>query len=449
MSNAVQEEMEVGLGVKSFENIIPRLRDKRGNPIPRHYVSCPTLITPDPEALLETARAFADSPQEGVKLYPWLKSRSALATDANMRQIRDQLYARIEKGNDEICGQILPLQQQLSQSDALVAKLASEALPLAANLGLVREPGQQLLPFLSDEPVSLEGLAGELSVPAPRPAAGWFDKIGYKLMCAVGGGSLFGLSLGLLSDKIELVNLSEEWPIIALFVLLGVMLMTIIGGVVSPVMGSIGDAAYRRGIRTISVETAALILKLIFVAAFVWAAIIIESKVEQLGLLKVVTESVTLKGTTISKEELRWVSLMLVVPVIGLYIISGLMEGERRANLAFLMAEQGKRRKAIAQHPRFSSAVAGLEALRTALVARGELKARIEQLEGQLRDDLSIEEKRQLEDLQMDVITHSQDAEKALLALVSDTRRAGPSKDRGWTRFFRLPSFLSRGRNTI
>lgn len=438
----------VASDVRSYENVIPRTRDKRGNPIPRRYISCPTLVTTDPEALLETARVFGDSPDEGLKRYPWLKSRAALAADANMQQIRAQMHARMGTVNEALKEQVKALEKQLARSDELLADLAPEAVSHAAILGLAREPGQSLLPMLGDEPVSLEELAGELSAPTPDPQVGWLDKVGYKLMCAVGGGGLFGLSLGLLSDKIELVDLAEEWPIVALFVVFGIMLVTIIGGVITPITRSIGDSLYRRGIRLPKTEAIAAGLKFAFVAGFVCAAIAIESKVEQLGLLKVVAESSTLQGSTISKAEMLWVSLMLVVPVVGLYLVWGLTEGERRANLAYLRSQQAKRRRLVMDHPGLSGAVAKLEALRIALSVRAELKARIDQLNSEIRDDLTVEEKRQLEDLQMDVITHSRGAEQALLSLGGNRRRLSVGGN-WWARLLGRSHLPFGGRNVF
>ena len=416
----IQDSREVGLGVKSYDNVIPRLRDRRSNPIPRRYVSGPTLVTPDPEALLETARTYATSPQEGARLYPWLKSRAALAADANMRQVRDEMYARIEENNARAIRELEPLEQDLEQAEQRVRQLQPDAIRDAAQLGIERAPSQRLLPFREHEPISLTELAGELGVPTPEPRPSWWDRTGYKLMCALGGGGLFGLSLGLLAGKIELVDFAAEWLVIALFVVFGIMLITVVGGVIWPMMKAIGGSLYRRQIKLPDYSHAVLWFKVIFTLGFVIAAIVIESKVEQLGLLKVVAENSSLHGMQISKSEMLWVSLMLIVPIVGFYIVSGLTEGERLANLVFLEAERAKRRRDLTSDQRFNEAARALEQLCSAIEHRNQIKARLNDIRSQLRFELTLREEQRLEDLQMDVIRYSQEAEDVMLA--ADTR---------------------------
>lgn len=412
----LQESRAIGLGVKAYDNVTPRLRDRKSNPIPRRYVSGPTLVTTDPEALLETARTYANSPQEGARLYPWLKSRAALAADVNMRQVRDEIYARMDEDNQRVLSELDPLQVRLESANERVRALSPEAIRVAGELGLHREQGQRLLPFLPHEPITLEELAGEIGVPAPEAHTSWWNLTGYKLMCAIGGGGLFGISLGLLADKIELVDFAEEWPIIAIFAIFGIMLMSVVGAVIWPVAKSVGGMLFRRVVQFPSFEAWLLGFNVSFLVAFVSAVIIIESKVEQLGLLKVITESTTLHGVSITKGELLWVSLMLIVPVAGFYLVSGLCDGERRACVALLHSELNKKRRKLVDHLGFGAAIRSLEELACAVEHRNAIAAQVEQLKGRLRYELTLEERHRLEDLQMDVIRYSQEAEDVILA---------------------------------
>jgi hypothetical protein len=412
---------EIGTGVKSYDNVIPRLRDRKSNPIPRRYVSGPTLVTTDPEALLDSARAYATSPQEGAKLYPWLKSRAALAADANMRQVRDEMYARMEAANQRVSSEVDPIQSQLELADTRVQALAPEAIRTAGELGLAREPGQRLLPLLAHEPVTLEEIAGEHGVLMPEAHSSWWTRSAYKLVSALGGGGLFGLSLGLLADKIELVDLAEEWPVVAVFVVFGILLMSIVGAVIWPISKSIGGMLFRRLVRLPAFEPWLLGFKISFVFAFVALAIVIESKVEQFGLLKVVSESTTLRGIVITRAEMLWVSLMLIVPVAAFYLVSGLCEGERVASANFLQSEHAKRRRQLVEQPRFGKAVEALEELASAVEHRNAIASQVEQLKSRLRYELTLEERYRLEDLQMDVIRYSQEAEDAMLAAGSSS----------------------------
>ena len=65
----------------------------------------------------------------------------------------------------------------------------------------------------------------------------------------------------------------------------------------------------------------------------VLALVMIESKVEQLGLFKALGEQNSLEGFHIAQGDLFWVSLMLVIPTVACYVVLGFREGERLANL--------------------------------------------------------------------------------------------------------------------
>jgi len=264
--------------------------------------------------------------------------------------------------------------------------------------------------------VSLEELAGEHGLPSPERRPSWAHRIGYRLAAIVGGGAIFGISLGLLSDSLQLVDLSSEWPWLVIWSSLGMTVMALIGAALTPLAQSLGSALFHRSTGWPKLKGVLLSLNTVFLAGIAVAAIEIESRIEQLGIFKSLAERSSLQGIAISRTDLCWVSLMLVVPAVCSYLVLGLIEGERQASLAYLKFLQGVRRKDIRSHPSFAPAAGALERLRRRQAELERQSLAVSTLEAHIRDELSPEEKLQLEDAEMEVAGHSQAVEEFLKA---------------------------------
>ncbi len=294
------------------------------------------LITLDPEALTETADAFTKSAEEGRSRWAWLKAKNAIAASDNASRLGSEFECRRLSENAKAEAMIAKLESDVQETDQALGPLLCELSAVASPLGFSSITERSDLEFLEHEPISLEELAGKHNVPPPEEKLSWIQRTGHKLLAGIGGGTVFGISLGLLTGKLKLLSLSDEWPMILLWSVLGMAVMTLVGASLFPLAKSLGGQLYRQGKYLPWLKGIQCLTTLLVLVGLALAMVMIESKVEQLGLFKALAEQSSLEGVHVSRRELLWVSLMIVIPIVSSYIVLGLNEGERQANLAAL-----------------------------------------------------------------------------------------------------------------
>ncbi|HVT12576.1 MAG TPA: MFS transporter [Fimbriimonadaceae bacterium] len=400
--------------LRPYTNPVPRRRDKKGNPLPRSYTYAPPLISLDADALSEAADALRQNPEQRPNLLVWLKACNALAASDNYRLLVRDTWARIEATNERCQGKLSVLRPRLEQATARETELATRVATLLAGLGLDHRADSPALSFTEDEPVSLEVLAGEHRLPSPELTASWSHRIGYRLLAMLGGGTVFGVSLGLLTGKLELSSLTEEWGWLLFWAGVGMTVLALIGSALTPLAGSIGGALHRQSLRLPWLRGAALAINSLLLVGITTAVIQIECKVEQFGLFRSLSEQTSLQSLTLGRGDLGWVSLMLVVPAACSYLVLGLHEGERRANLATLRSLQERQRQGVRTRPEFAEAAGLLQTLWQAKSERERIQGEMALLESQVRYELTPKERLRLEDAEMEVTGHSLAAEEAI-----------------------------------
>ena len=425
LDNTTQKNGEAPLGLdeiratddpKVFSNVIPLRRDKHGNPVPRRHIFLRPLVTLDPRALVETGEAFLRSPEAGSRHLPWLKSRNAVAADQNVQRTKQAIEQKIASDNVRVqqeIDQLVPVLEswKTRETDAMASAAAAlEGLPIAF------APDAPVLDFGTSEPLTLAEIAGHQGLPFPEPA-GWWERKGYKILSAIGGGIVFGLSFGLLTEKLQLINLRREWPMIMLFALVGITLMTVIEGIFPALGKSLGCALYRRGVKSPRTNSVVFFLNVVFLLGLALTIVLIESRVEQLGIFKGIAASTSIHGIHVSQTDLFWVSLMLVVPVVSCYTILGLAEGHRLANLVHLKGLLAQSRSEIRVSQTFAKAASLHQHMRRAIGERQRLESELENLKQSLRYELTVEEQERLEDMEMDATAHSWATEDLMLSL--------------------------------
>ncbi|MBX3119689.1 MAG: hypothetical protein KF784_11535 [Fimbriimonadaceae bacterium] len=403
-----------------YTNVIPRVRDKDGDPVPRHFVYSPPVLTHDAEAMLEAGTAARESPEDAKRLVPWLLCWNAVAASENVKRLRQDMADSLNERNDMLRRELSEVQDALKQARQDETERASDLAAILAPLGIALRPSASSLELGSDEPCSLEELAGQHGLPSPsqKPSAlyGWL----HKLVAVIGGGTVFGLSLGLLIDKLELASIGEELPLILLFVALGIAVMYLVGSVLTPLATSVGGSLYRLGVKSSFARNTLPWLYGFLLIGLAVAFVVIESKVEQVGLFKGLVESSSLSSMKLTKLEMGFVALTLSLPIVASYVCLGLMEGERKANLTYLAYLQAKAQDSIRQDPRFAEASRLFQHYKLTLLVRTELEEHSKSITSSIRETFTLEELRRLEDQEMDAAGISYAAERALLGQSED-----------------------------
>lgn len=418
--------------VKPYSNMIPRRRKPNAQPIPRWIVGTRPLITLDPQSLSETADAFGVSVQDGARCIPRLKARNAIAASENARSLWLQTEERMAVESAKAQTKLMELEPKCEALAARLEICQAELASLLAPLGLGPVDGRCDLQFQEGEPLTLEELAGKHDLPPPEEHVGWWVRAGYRLLAALGGGTVFGVSLGLLTGKLELYSFEAEWPWMLFWAILGSSVMCLAGASLYPLARSLGDQLYRKGVRLQWVQMLQALLNFMLLIGLVVSLTLIESKVEQLGLFKALGEQSSLKGFRISQGDLFWVSLMLVVPTLASYVVCGLREGERLANLARLKAMRSDLREEIRSRPTFSLVCAQFERIRALSARKEEIEAQIALQKALIRSEPTAQEKERQEDMEMDAALASYDAEDYLLGLCREGEGSSYRKRKPW-----------------
>ena len=427
--------------VRPFSNIIPRHRTKGGQPVARNIVGTRPFLTFDPDSLLQAAQAFASSPEEGYKQFPLLKARNAIGTSENAVSLRQEFEEQMAVGNARSRTAIAELEPKSAELNDVAENLAARLAKLSAPLGLDNICGRQSMDMLDHEPMSLEEIAGKHHLPPPEENSSWANRVGYRLLCAIGGGAFLGLGLGLLTGKLELYSLSEEWPMVLLWIAPGIALMAIAGESLFALSKSLGTQLHLLSLQVSWAKNAVLAATLFMLAGLAAAYVTIESKVEMLGLFRAIGEESSLQGFRIAQRDLFWVSLLVILPVAACHVIQGLREGQRLANLGHLKALRTEMRQALRSGEMFASVCELHQRLLDAREDKDAIEGQIQYLQSSISTDFTATQKLRLEDMDMDAAIASYDAEEFMLSMCpnSDSFRSRPG--RGLLRWLRTKLF--------
>lgn len=408
-----------------FSNVIPRKRSKEGHPVPRHHVYMLPVVTHDADALRAVAETSKESPEDALRHMPWLMAMNAIAAAENVKTLRDDIVAAKNNRNERARSDLSRLRPELENAKSEERSLSKSLATALAPLGLdVREVHPRT--YIDEGLSTLDELAGEHGLPSPEEKLrGMYGRL-HRLTAILGGGALFGMSLGLLTGTLELYSLSEEWPHLLLFIALGSAVMLLVGAALFPLGRAVGDGLYRLGVSSSSFRHMLPITHLLLLLGLSIAFVVIESRVEMLGLFKALTEDASLISTALSQRDLLWVSLILSLPVVASYVVLGMIEGERKANLCKLLSLKADERKRVLDHDLFGQACGLHEELKVARERKTILETNILHLESSIETGLTTVELHRLEDTEMDAIAASYAAEKSLLKSSFDarTRRA-------------------------
>ena len=405
----------------TFTNIIPRRRDKYGNPIGRKHVSTPPIASQDAEALSALAETSKEDPEQAKRHMPWLLSVSAIACAENAKAIEQDEIDALNARNDErkqVIEKLSPLVKELKVEERdLATDLAESVAPFGQSVASV----QGGLNIESSLP-TLEEIAGEHNLAAPEEKLsglyGWFHR--YIAIC--GGGSLLGLGLGLLTGTLELTYIEEQVPALVLFLMLGMAISYMIGAALMPLSIGAGEGLTRMGMSNPKLKFLLPLVHIVMLIGLAISFIVIESKVEQLGIFRGLVESTSLTSELLTKSELLWVSLTLVLPLVSSYIVLGLIEGSRRANLCKLLAIRAECRKKLLEDVRLPKA-ARLQVEHSSVAGElSELASKISATENSIEQELPPRAKDRLENAQMDATGHAWAAQEALMKAGGDER---------------------------
>lgn len=399
---------------RSISHPIPRNRDTHRNPKARTIVAAFTQVSLDADALLDVATAYRRGEEESERLYGWLKAKNAIAAQGHVQDVRDQIERDRHVLNGHLASELDRLKDERRELRIREAGCAPEAHMLAAQLGIEWKAPCSVLPLAHNEPVSLRELAGQEGYPEPQSENHVESKTLHRL-ASVGGGVLFGISLGLLSGQIEMTSLDRQLVPLLILCATGIVVMMIIGAAVVPIARLCGGRLYQTGVtlqRMKSVAGWTWIALLVFLSG---AMLFIESKIEQLGLLKGLTESSSYHGVHISSGDLGWVSLMLILPVMSFYVLTSIAAGYHGSNVCKLEGEWKRRRNEFVAGAQFGRLIQLCTLLKPITSQLAAVESEIKSVESRIRWTKTQSELEREEDVETDSIAYSREFEMCLV----------------------------------
>lgn len=424
-----------------YSNVIPRRRTKTGDPVPRRIVHLRPLMTLDREAI----RGLLEQGGLGDGNLPALarvKLASAVAAAENARIVKEELLAKKTAEREQIEAQLRHLESQLTSIRGQIASDEHHLAALTAGFGL-KSLDRENLSFASDEPVSLDVLAGRHGLPMTGSGSSMLSS-GYKLLAGIGGGIVFGVSLGLMTGKLELASLDDELPWLILWSSIGITVMTLVGSCLYPLAQSLGQSLFVLQVKQPDMVKIVAVAQALVLAALTLGFLRIESLIESIGLLRGIMEQNILAAFHLTASDSAWASLMLALPTIGSYVILGCRDGHRRATLAHLLSMRQDCITSIIESEQFSRAAALHRRVQRSRDQQARVVDRLTELHGQLRTEFTEEELYRLEDMEMDAAAASWEAEDVLFSMVPGLKRNRGVKSRSLcSRITRL--FCGRG----
>lgn len=400
-------------GYPPFSNEIPRRRNRRGDPVPRNYVFIRPLISYAFEALKSFAKDLPSEPEEASKGFVYLKSLNAVEAMKHAGGLTSSLYQALNEKNAKLETRVQELEPVYLEKLERSLEAKADAAAARSLIGLPGSDGSPMLEFGESEPASLEEIAGEHGLPSPERDGGLKLKLPAITLL---GGSVLGISLGLLINKIELADLSKEWLLMLLFCIIGCGIMAAMELALFGLGQSIGTDLYLRSMQSAKAKLWLVWTSLAALAAFMAACIMIDSRIERIGLFKSAAEDASLHAVALNPHDLNWVSLMLVVPAVCCFVVLGVKEGKRKANICKLMALRHEMRKALRAEPAFIDAAMKQAKAYVQAELAANASSRVQEAKCQISEDLPLEDRQQIEDTEMDAIAHSWAAEDAMVA---------------------------------
>lgn len=373
----------------------------------------------DPEALLQAA---ADPCADGARRV--LAAKLALAAAEDVRKAAKLLREECERrdaARSETLAETIRLRDELaSRRDACAAALKG----LCARAGWRVEGGE----LVEVEPETLEETAGRLGLSAPNERTGWWERAGWRLLSILSGGPILGLGLGTLIGKLETLEPAHEGAPMLLWAMLGSAIVAAVGSCLYGLGSGLGeslvlaepDASRSARRKAVLCGWALALLGAAFVA--------VESSVERFSLLRALRASTSFETQALGSADLFVVSLVVVLPSVACSALSGVLAGERRANLARLRAAGAENRRSRRRRPESVLAAMLLSALEAVEAEVRRLEERASSLASE-RGGPTESERQLLGDLCADALLASYRAEDELWGPRPDSNRlAAPAK---------------------
>ncbi|MFN8140409.1 MAG: hypothetical protein U0R49_11490 [Fimbriimonadales bacterium] len=411
----------------------PRPRNARREVEGRTYLFKQPLLVHDPESLLELCDQIIADPQVAKRYMPRTKARNAVAAASIAEGLRSDFEARRLSDNTELKARIGKLEAERTVLAEKAELLSSSLAVRLAPLGVSLDTSKESLSFGDDEPVSQSALAGRHMTTVSQLMRGLPL---LKLLAALVGGAAVGINLGLVTDTIQLSDIGREWPILLLWVSIGVVLMLLTGTSLFTLATKGGAAVFWSRMRNGRCWIAAAVEAMLLLALLASVIVVTESTVERTGLFKALTESQSLTSVKLSQTDLMMVSLLMVLPVVAFYVVTGIIYGDTLAKQTFLSCELEKERKAVRETEAFSLAAGEFQVLRSLLNRIASLDAAIAEWRAKVRDGLTTTERELLHDAASDAFGASWELERTIYEhLDSESAVAVSAPKAPWQRF--------------
>jgi len=413
----------------------PFNRDRHGNPIPRRQVYFRPVVTLDGQALVDAAEAAAESDEKALAGLVRAKAVNAVKAAENAREVEESIHRHMEYKNALAEERIQALEVELAKAEQVETDARAKSAEACAHARIEFRPDSPTIQFAENEPASVEELAGSEGVASPKAEPSLLSRLWWKFVATFGAGAVFGIGLGALIGGVEVSALSDEMGKSGFWIAIGIVVMAIVGIPMGKQAEYVGASMTRRGFRFPWLGWANVANGLLLLAGIAFAIIKIESKVEQLGLFKSIRAESSLEGVILSQADLFWVSLMLVVPIVAAYVISGLGDGERAASRDYLLSVRRGKRDELIRTEEYATAMRLHEYLCSAMRERARVEADIARFKAMIRYDRTQDEDYRIEDVQNAAAAASHDAEDFLL-FVSGVTRYRPRRKglRSWLR---------------
>ncbi len=397
--------------VKNTGHWKPFNRDAEGNPKTRTRIVSPSLIQHDADAALELADALKEGVGDSGQLLKCQAIKNAIKADRNATALREHLVNERNANNERIKKELVEVDKKRDDFLEKESQIAPEAERLLQTLNLQWKGPGVISPLAPDEPISVEALAGLENIPNQLVES---NSRSLDACAVVGGGTVLGVSLGSLLGQLELSNIANEVPQFAILALCGMAIMGLVGGWLKPLAHTVGGVIYRVGVGSPVFKGLVAATWVLLLAVSSYACIAIESKVDQNGLFKAIAEGRRLTVVVLDRSEMLIVSMLLVLPVIGMYVTGKLIAGFSQAAQTHLRGLHHRERQKLltsADYATLCEICPILAPVRRELIR---LEQKSVALEASLRYAFSEQELHQIEDAENDAITYSEEA-KALV----------------------------------
>ncbi|HEY3783049.1 MAG TPA: hypothetical protein VGL56_18375 [Fimbriimonadaceae bacterium] len=411
--------------IKNNAHYLPFKEDNEGNPKPRKRVVTPPLFAHDPRAALDLAEVIVD----GGDTEPYIKRLcilNSIAADENCDKAYVQLMGEHERLNPIYEKIVEALEVTLSPLKKRFNELSADAAALAAVLGLTIKEGWQLT-FPDDAPRSKESIAGQKNIIYPEPPQPERDRK-ETLAVTIGGGAVLGILLGFLTDFIDTQSFSSEPLKTLAFAGIGMALVFAMGLMLKPLASLVGGFMYHAKVSSRSLRVAVVGTFGGLLVAGSAVTMLIESNVDRQGLIKAITETTTTRSHAGDPAGILWISLLVVVPIVGYYVARYLTNGYHRAAQARLVALQDDARAEVRGKEQYVALAKLCGELRPLEADITQLEKKRDKYEEGISYELTDKDAWQLDSLDNDGIEYSEKTWERVDPDEKSQKRKGTSK---------------------